>query len=263
MFEATLSSAEPDRQRIQRLLFASLIAIGVTSAGIAGSWALERLGIDRVGGPRSTFELVEFSLLAPKPIDPPPPPPPKIEPVVEGGVGHPGPEIEDIDDPMDAGIVAELPSKRIPDIGSGGDGRIPTGGGCPGGICGNSTIPSHVIGDACVGLHCGVAKRPDPAPTEVAFSALQCLACSDPDRAELRRTASSLRKRGGDVALRFCVDARGRVEAGSIDVTKSFGDIDVDRITRAAVSGWRFKPMQVGGEARRACSETQFRITFD
>lgn len=263
MFEATLSSAEPDRQRIHRLLFATLISVGVTTAGLAGSWALERLDIDRVGGPRSTFELVEFSLLAPKPIDPPPPPP-KNEVIVGGDGGDPGPKIEDIEDPMDAEIdpTISLPSKRIPDIGSRGDGRIPTGGGCPGGICGTGPI-TQGPGNGCVGPHCSVAKRPDPAPTEVAFSALQCLACSDPDRAELRRTASSLRKRGGDVALRFCVDARGRVEAGSIDVTESFGDIDVDRITRAAVSRWRFKPMQVGGEARRACSETHFRITFD
>jgi TonB family protein len=264
MFEATLTSAAPDRQRTQRLLFATLISIGVTTAGLAGSWVLERMGIDRVGGPRSTFELVEFALLAPKPIDPPPPPP--DETIVNGGGGDPGPKLEDIVEPTPAvaDVESALPSNRIPDIGSSGKGGIPTGAGCPGGICGSGP-PSALFGsgNGCVGPHCVVAKRPDPAPAEVAFTALQCLACSDPDRAELRRTASSMRKRDGSVALRFCVDVRGRVDADSIDVTDSFGDVEVDRIIRATVSGWRFKPMQVGGEARRACSERRFRITFD
>jgi TonB family protein len=267
-FEATLSSAAPDRQRIQRLCVSSLISVGLTVGGLAGSWALEQLGVERVGGPRSTFELVEFSLLAPKIIDPPPPPP-DIEPIVAGGVGDPGPTREHIEEPMSVGIEAAMPSKRIPDIGSRGDGGVPIGAGCPAGLCGSgpgSSIPGSSIpgqGPGCVGPHCSVAKRPEPPPAKVAFSALHCLACSDPDRAELRRTASSSRKQGGGVALRFCVDVRGRVDADSIVVTESFGDDDVDRITRAAVSNWRFKPMQIAGEPRRACSETRFRITFD
>jgi TonB family protein len=261
MFEATLSSAAPDRQRIQRLMFATLLSVGATTVGLFGSWAFDRLDIDRVGGPRSTFELVEFSLLAPKPIDPPPPPPKQT---IEDAGGAPGPRVEDIEEgPIDAAIESALPSKRIPDIGSSGKGGIPIGGGCPAGICQGPISSSSGPGNGCVGPHCSVAKRPDPAPAEVAFSALQCLACADPERAELRRTASSMRKRNGSVSLRFCVDARGRVESDSIDVTQSFGDVEVDRITRAAVSRWRFKPMQVDGQARRACSETRFRITFD
>jgi TonB family protein len=265
-FEATLSSAAPDRQRIQRLCFSTLISVGLTVGGLAGSWALEQLGVERVGGPRSTFELVEFSLLAPKPIDPPPPPPIIDDPVVGGGVGDPGPKRDQIEETMSASIEAAAPSKRIPDIGSRATGGVPTGAGCPGGRCGSGFIPGSPIpgeGPGCVGPHCSVAKRPEPPPAKVAFSALHCLACSDPDRAELRRTASSMRKQGGGVALRFCVDVRGRVDADSIVVTESFGDADVDRITRAAVSNWRFKPMQVAGEPRRACSETRFRITFD
>lgn len=265
-FEATLISAAPDRQRIQRLCLATLISVGVTAAGLAGSWALEQLGVERVGGPRSSFELVEFSLLAPKPIEPPPPPP-MIEPIESGGgAGDPGPKLDAIEEPTATatGIEAAVPSNRIPDIGSPGIGSIPIGAGCPAGICGTGRISSTIgTGPGCVGPHCGVAQRPEPPPAEVAFSALHCVACSDPDRAELRRTGSSMRKQGGTVALRFCVDANGRVDAGSIAVTESFGDADVDRITRAAVSRWRFKPMKVAGEPRRTCSETQFRITFD
>jgi TonB family protein len=268
-FEATLSSAAPDRQRIQRLCFATLITVGMTTSGLAGSWALEQLGIERVGGPRSTFELVEFSLLAPKPIDPPPPPPRLDTSSDIASGGQVGPKRESIEEQTisnlsSTDIDSTEPSKRIPDIGTSGSGRIPssTGIGCPAGICGSSLIPS-TNGDGCVGPQCGVAKRPDRPPAEVSFSALHCLACSDPDRAELRRTASSLRKQGGNVALRFCVDVHGRVDTSSIDVTDSFGDAEVDRITRAAVSRWRFKPMQIAGEPRRACSETHFRITFD
>jgi TonB family protein len=263
-FEATLSAA-PDRQRIQRLCVATLISVGMTATGLVGSWALEQLGIERVGAPRSTFELVEFSLLAPKPIKPPPPPD-DIEAIAGGGGGDPGPKLEKPEPPIDAGIDAELPSNRIPEIGSRGQGGIPQiggGGGCPAGICGSGPI-SSIPGPGCVGPNCGVAaKRPEPPPAKVAFSALHCLACPDPDRAELRRTPSSLRKRGGEVALRFCVDARGVVEAGSLDMIESFGDAEVDRIIRAAVSRWRFKPMQIAGEPRRACSERSFRITFD
>jgi TonB family protein len=262
MFETTLAAAQPDRLRTHRLIFATLISVGMTTFGLAGSWTLDRLDIDRVGGPRSSFELVEYSLLAPKPVDPPPPPP-EVESRTEGG--DPGPVRDMLDEPpSDAGPDIAPPTNRIPDIGSKGDGRIPTigGGACPPHICGIGTNTA-TTGNGCVGPHCGVSQKPDPAPAEVSFSALHCLACSDPDRAQLRRTASSMRKRGGDVALRFCVDERGRVEAGSIDVTESFGDIEVDRIARAAVAGWRFKPMQIAGAPRRACRETHFRITFD
>jgi TonB family protein len=264
MFEATLASAEPDRQRTQRLLLATLISVGLTTAALAGSWALEQLGIERMGGPRSTFELVEFSLLAPKPIDPPPPPPLLKDDTAIGG-GIEGPSGDDIEEPTTTAVEAALPSNRIPEIGSSGNGGLPTGGGgCPASICGTGLNPSIGTGNGCVGPHCGgVVKRPDPPPTQVAFSALQCLACSDPDSAELRRTASGMRKRSGEVALRFCVDVRGKVEAGSIDMIESFGDVPVDRIVEATVARWRFKPMQVAGEARRACSERRFRITFD
>lgn len=264
MFESTLSSAQPDRLRTQRLMLSTLIATGVTAAAIAGSWTLERLGIDRVGGPRSDFELVEYSLLAPKPVDPPPPPPPEIEKTeVDGGLTGPVGDTLEEPTPLDSGRDIPPPINRIPDVGSGGEG-IPDGGGgkCRPPLCGLGTNTSVTSGP-CVGPSCGVAKKPDPPPAEVSFSAMHCVACPDPDRAQLRRTASSMRKRGGSVALRFCVDTRGRVEAGSIDITRSFGDVDVDRITRSAIANWRFKPMQIAGEPRRACSETEFRITFD
>jgi len=262
MFEATLSSTQPDRLRTQRLMLATLITVGVTAAGIAGSWSLERLDIDRVGGPRSTFELVEYSLLAPKPIEPPPPPD-----IIDDGktADGGGPAIEDIVEKQ-TDLVVAAPSNRIPDIGSKGDGGIPDGGGagnCRPPLCGLGTNAALTGGGSCVGPHCGVAQKVAPPPAEVSFSAMHCLVCPDPDRAQLRRTASSMRKRGGNVELRFCVNERGRVEADSIDITRSFGDVDVDRITRSAVAGWRFKPMQVAGEPRRACSETIFRITFD
>jgi TonB family protein len=263
MFEATLASTQPDRLRTQRLMLATLISVGMTSIGLAGSWTLERLGVDRVGGPRSDFELIEYSLLPPKPIDPPPPPPND-----QGLQGADGPDsIEDIvETPTTTSIAIPPPTRRIPDIGSSGDGGgIPDGGGgtCRPPLCGLGTNSALTGGDGCVGPNCGVARRPDPPPAEVSFSALSCIVCPDPDDAQLRRTSASMRKRAGDVALRFCVNERGRVEAGSIDITRSFGDADVDRITRSAVAGWRFKPMQVAGAPRRACSEATFRITFD
>ncbi len=266
MFEATLSSAQPDRLRTQRLMLATLISVGMTAAGLAGSWTLDRLGVDRVGGPRSSFELVEYSLLPPKPIDPPPPPP--EDRLVETQAGGPD-SIDDIEDIVEKSseIAVAPPINKIPDIGSAGQGSVgvPDGGGgkCRPPLCGLATNSALIGGDGCVGPHCGVDRKPDPPPAEVSFSAMTCTVCPDPDRAQLRRTASGMRKRAGGVELRFCVDARGRVESGSIDISKSFGDAEVDRIARSTIAGWRFKPMQVAGQPRRACSETTFRITFD
>ena len=246
-------------------MFASLISVGVTAFGLAGSWTLERLGIDRVGAPRSNFELVEYSLIAPKVVEPPPPPPDIIE-NDGGGVDGGASAIEDIVDPTQPSVTIPEAGKQIPEIGSSGQGSLTAvgDGNCRPPLCGignNAALMGG--GGTCVGPHCGVAKKPEPPPAEVSYTALHCIACEDPDRAALRRTASSMRKRSGSVSLRFCVDARGKVESSSIDLTDSFGDVDVDRIVRSALANWRFKPMEVDGEPRRACTKRSFHITFD
>jgi TonB family protein len=259
MFEATLQAANPDQQRLQRLLFASMIALASTAAAFASVWTLEQMHIDRIAGPVQQFELAHLSLLPPPQLVDPPPPPPPIQ---SGGADNPSsdaspPDDEPVLDESDA--TEDLPDalREPPSKGPVGGGDIPDFRnpiGCPGGVCGGRN-PNPPPGP--------LIKQPDPPPAEVQFSALRCLACADPDEAALRKTTASLRSRSGKVIVRFCVNVRGRVEADSIDIERSYGDAAVDRITRAAIEDWRFSPMKVGNQPRRACSRAEFNIRFD
>lgn len=271
MFEATLYTADPDRQRLQRLTLAAAIALAATTVMLASAWSLERMHIDRLAGPAQQFELLQLSLLPPKLIDPPPPPP-VIHP--KGGDAGPSqsatetkpddpkplevdsdPSPTDPKPPTDAGPLTH--GNTIPDFGG--------GIGCPGGTCLNNHKTAETE-TPCVGPLCGNhggSTANDVAPKEVEFSALRCLACADPDRAALRKTAASLQARDGTVVARFCVDLSGRVEPNSIKIERSHGDAAVDQITRAAIEGWRFSPMKVGNQTRRACSRAKFNIRFD
>lgn len=268
MFEATLDVA--DRERTQRLLIASALAIGAMTAALALVWTLERFGIERVGGPRGEpIELATYSVVPPPQRDIPKPPPDDDDDEQTGpsaaGRHAPSPpdSSDDDDDLLDGG---DPTSTTIPPIGAGTKPRgsgIPgmSGNGCPAGICGSGPIGPGT-GD-CVGPHC-IARPPaaDPAPRQVDFSALSCLACPDPAQAELRRTAASLRKGKGKVQIHFCVDTHGRVEAGSLRIRDSFGDAGVDRVAKAAVARWRFEAMTVNGQPRRTCSVARFEISF-
>jgi TonB family protein len=268
MFEATLHAADPDHQRLQRLTLAAAIALASTATAIASVWTLERLHIDRIGGPSQKFEITHLSLLPPpKPVDPPPPPK-FVEPdssVASTSTSTVKPTVSKLveDSASDAGVQATKPSvgvhnRGVPDFGGGAS--------CPGGLClgtnsGGGNTP-------CVGPQCGTSSSHskttvDSAPAEVEFSALRCLACADPDRAALRKTNAGMQRRNGKVVARFCVDHNGRVEARSIQISRSHGDAAVDRITTAALQGWRFSPMKIGNAPRRACSSATFNIRFD
>jgi TonB family protein len=272
MFEATLYTADLDRPRLQRLTLAAAIAITTTTAAIASMWTLDRMHIDRIVGPAQQFELAQFSLLPPPPVTPPPPPPD----VIDGGDDDPDDRDErKAPDPISTkdtetldvdNAPSEIPPPRtITGAGTGIPDLLGNGGGCPGGVCNGLNTGKHG-GPPCLGPHCGMTGTPpikDAAPTEVEFSALRCLACADPDRAALRKTSASMQGREGKVVARFCVDVRGRVEASSIEIDRSYGDAAVDRIVRAAIKGWRFSPMKVGNQPRRACSSASFNIRFD
>ncbi|MFO7566628.1 MAG: energy transducer TonB [Enhygromyxa sp.] len=274
MFEATLHAADPDRQRLQHLTLAAAIAIAASAAAAASVWTLERLNIDRIGGPAQKLELAHLSLLPPpKPVAPPPPPPELRE--SNSGAG-PTSTAAAVTKPSVESLTEQAPSATSPresklDVGS-QDRGIPdfnAGPGCPGGLC----LGSEHRGETtpCLGPRCGTddtisgsgSGSADPAPAEVEFSALRCLACGDPDRAALRKTAAATQRRNGKVVARFCVDHSGRVEARSIEISRSHGDPAVDRITTAALQRWRFSPMKVGNTPRRACSSATFNIRFD
>lgn len=261
MFEATLQAADPDRQRLHRLTLAAAITVASTATAFASVWTLDRLQIDRLGGPSQKFEIAHLSLLPPpKPVEPPPPPGDVVDESESSEVTNSPAKPNLVESPSE---VSERTSR--PTSGSSGRG-IPAGPGISGpggsgpGIPGlggdRGPIRYDKIGD-------DFGQKDDPAPTEVDFSALRCLYCADPDRAELRKTPAAKQRRNGTVALRFCVDRAGRVEARSIKVSRSHGDAAVDRIVTAALTRWRFSPMKVGNEPRRACSSTVFNIHFD
>jgi TonB family protein len=272
MFEATLYTADLDRSRLQRLTLAAAIAIAATTAGIASMWTLDQLHIDRISGPSQQFELAQLSMLPPPPpVVPPPPPEDDTEdqkPADPVSSEREQVESSDADDSIDAeDSPSEIPEPRtiaaprkqgIPDLGQSG---------CPGGVCQGVAKTGPDGGSPCLGPLCG-NRSTSPTiesgpPKEVEFSALRCLACADPDRAALRKTTASVQGREGKVTARFCVDAGGRVEANSISIERSYGDAAVDRIVRATIKGWRFSPMKVGNQARRACSSVSFNIRFD
>lgn len=274
MFEATLYTADLDRPRLQRLTLAAAIAIAATTAGIASMWTLDQLHIDRISGPSQQFELAQFSMLPPPPPVVPPPPPgddggdtedQKPSDPVPTNEREP-PESLDADD-----SPSEIPQPRtiaaprtqgIPGLGQSG---------CPGGVCQGVAKTGPGIGVPCGPPICSSSSSSNSStrgiesgsPKEVEFSALRCLTCADPDRAALRKTTASVQGREGKVSARFCVDAGGRVEGNSISIERSYGDAAVDRIVRATIKGWRFSPMKVGNQARRACSSVSFNIRFD
>jgi TonB family protein len=266
MFEATLHAVDPDRQRLQRLTFATGITLGATAIALASMLTLDRLGVDRIAGPSQQFELAQFSLL---------PPPQTVE--TPPAVKFDDDDSTDDDAPSNPTAVRDDAGARDDDASSAKDelaSSIPTGPRgsgipgftnaipCPGGVCGHASTSNKT----CVGPNCGpIGQREldDTPPADVEFSALRCLACADPDSAALRKAKASTSGRTGTVALRFCVDVRGRVEARSIEVERSYGDATVDRIVRKAIEGWRFSPMKIGNQPRRACSRAKFEIRFD
>lgn len=264
MFEATLYTADLDRQRLQRLTLAAAIALAATTTALASVWTLDRLQVDRIHGPAQQLELAQLSLLPPLKLIEPPPPPPVIE--SGGGLNAVTATIDRDEDKLidiDHGSDLSTPPSNT---GASKGGGIPGPGvvGCPTGICGGAL---DGIGKPCVGPQCVIGdpfpKVDDAPPKQVEFSALRCLACADPDRTALRKTMASAQGREGNVVARFCVDTRGRVESKSIVLTQSYGDAAVDRIVRAAIEKWRFSPMKVGNQPRRACSSTKFKIRFD
>lgn len=266
MFEAVLHASSPDTQRNQRLMLAASIAVATMTALFATTWTFDKFGIDRIGGPHSTLEVMQFSLLP----TPPPPATPKVpedeaEDTRAAGPAAAATEVLE-ESPDEVFARPHAPSGEIPSGKATGDGssKIPSIGG-PAGVCGKGPIACAPSTGTCVGPHCRTSD-PGPAslpPADVEFSALRCLACADPNQDQLRKTVSSLHKRQGSVTVDFCVAGDGRVERGSLRITRSFGDSGVDNIVRDAVGGWRFAPMKVAGKTRRACSSRRFNIRFD
>lgn len=262
MFAATLDASSSD-VRASRLALATILVCSGLALACTLALVLERMVVMRVAGPRTRIDFAAAAIAEPpKPIEPPEPPR-HIEPD-EQAAGLPSvapPAIVEITEDVEGG---ERGGDELAGEGRGIPGPSRGGSSCVGPMCGKPAIPGLASGigsGLCVGSHCKPGKAKPPAP--LSLDAMQCIACPDPSDAALRKTTAGLAKRTGTNVTSFCVDARGRVEADSIDTRRSHGDPTIDRLCREAVAGWRFSPTKVDGEARRACSEATFRIRFE
>lgn len=271
MYQASFANfvdAPAASPRSSRLAIASLIACSTLALGLALAFTFERLAILRVPGPKTRFELAAVVIADPPKVADPPPKPDEVAAggAVDMPTDNPRPRPESITE------VDELAHDSSRDLSTGkATGGIGIPGGregeglpCPGGICTKGVIGIPGGGGTCVGPNCSgkaVAKLAPPKP--LPLSSLTCIACADPNIDALRRTAAGMRKTAGTNVTRFCVDATGHVEAGSVVTGTSHGDASIDRLCRDAVKGWRFSPTKVAGEGRRACSEATFRIRFE
>jgi TonB family protein len=262
MFEATLAAADPDRPRIERLGLATLLALASTTAVLAGMSTLDRMHIDRITGPASQrFELTQVRLLPPPKVVEPPPPrtvPEQSAGAVAAPRGTTREESLEEDDDDLAPARSSTGRRGV----SAGQGDTD----CRGPACGKLSIPGLTGIGSCVGPHCSNTGQPGlegPPSAKVEYSAMTCRVCPDPDKTALRKLAGKIRQRSGTVAVRFCVDTGGLVEARSIQIDSSFDESAIDEITRAAIRRWRFAPMKVNGAPRRACSRVEFDFRFD
>ena len=272
MFEVYMEGHSVDPRMRARMMMALVASLAVTTAAGSLSWAAGRLSIGTVGPPQGS-EMLELTLLTDMPPQQAKPPerPEESKPDTESSVAaakmttrpRRGETPSDDDGPP-----TEEPGKHR----SVGD---PTGSddGKPG-------ITGIRNQQGCLGVGCVpngpiIADPPIPgvrqpktnvdATERAPLSVLRArsIYTPDPPSAALAKTKTGLGSHApGRVKVDFCVGTDGRVS--SAKVTKRFGsDPEVDRICKAAVKKWRFKPARVAGKARTTCSDVTFDIRFE
>ena len=272
MFEMYMEGHSVDPRLRARMMMALVASLAVTTAAGMGSWAAGRLSIGRVGPPQGT-DIMQLTLLTDVPaeqIEPPKrsdPPPDEDTPSVAAARtttrparGKPA--------ALDDGPPTEDPGKRKTVGVSDGDPRGETG--IPGpsnqlGCLGAGCVPDAPLGKSPV---IGVPPKPKPKVDDTERAPLSVLKARslytpDPTVAALAKTKTGLGSRSpGRVKVEFCVGTNGRVSRAK--VTQRFGsDPEVDRICKAAVQKWRFRPARVDGKARTTCSDVTFDIRFE
>ncbi|MFV8756646.1 TonB family protein [Nannocystaceae bacterium ST9] len=263
---AHVLDADASSSRSSRLLVAGVIACSTVAVAAAFALTLERMSILRVSGPKTHFDLAAVAVVEPPKVEPAPKPEQLAAEGREDGDDMPSLDRRETTPAIvEAGDDAASDELGQPSLGAGKIPGGPPGVGlaCPGGICGKGPIGIPGGGGTCVGPAC--KKTPltsAPPPKPMPLKSLGCIACADPAQSALR-TAAGMRELAGTNVTRFCVDANGRVEAGSVATERSHGDPEIDRVCRDAVKKWRFSPTTVDGVARRACSEATFEIRFE
>lgn len=269
MFDVYMEGQSVDPRTRMRMMMALVASLAVTTAAGSMSWASGRLSIGTVGPP--SFTAAELSLHTMVPMirtDPPPAPKPTTEvaPAAVAARTTSNPRRGEPKTAPDDGAPTEAVSHRLtgsPDGSEDGERGIPgrDSRGC--------------VGVGCV-LDAPIGKPPEitvpsktgtetKKKTRETFAVLKArgIYTPDPRTAVLAKTKTGLgSRRPGVVKVDFCVGPNGKVSSSK--VTQRFsGDPEVDRICRAAVQKWRFKPARAGGKARTTCSDVTFRIEFD
>jgi TonB family protein len=123
-------------------------------------------------------------------------------------------------------------------------------------------VPGCIAGPSAPPRAVPPAAAP-PADAHAPIDAVRAHATFSPDPPlhELARTQAASIHRDAVVTVSFCVDVQGR--AADVRVRAGSGDPEVDRICRATVLRWRFRPMLVDGAPRRTCTRVTFEIGFE
>lgn len=252
---------------IRRRMTKALGAAALLSTAVIVMYAgAQRLDISRVIAPKVEIEFLTATAAAP-PMSAPPPEAPA--PVVVAST----PVIDDTPTPRreptsDVAPIEDPSERPRPSTDTSSASAIPGTGGVPGpiGVPGTrGTLPC--IPGACAS---GPPVRQPPLPTtdaddpaKLPMSVItgRATVSPDPNREALAATRAGSAGRGGTTTIEFCVGTDGKVDRAS--TKRSAGDPDVDRICRDTIRRWRFTPYEVGGRAKRMCSEYTFVIEFD
>lgn len=273
MFEVYMEGHSVDPRVRARMMMALLASLAVTTAAGSLSWAAGRLSIGTVGPPQGS-EMLELTLLSDMPPQQAKPPErvEETESETESSVAAARMTTRPRKRGQEPASTDAAPTEAVGKQRSAGDPNGDENGDL--GIIGNR----NQIG--CLGVGCvpdgpiiadppiGGVRKPktkDDATERAPLSVLKArsIYTPDPPSAALAKTKTGLGSHApGRVKVEFCVGTDGRVS--SAKVTKRFGsDPEVDRICKAAVKKWRFKPARVGGKARTTCSDVTFDIQFE
>jgi protein TonB len=264
MFDVYMEAHALDPSVRRRMTLALAAAAIASAAAIAMYTGAQRLGVARVVAPKVEVEFL-LATAAPPPVAAPPPDAPAaaLVPTSATPDDAPPPRREPQADSAPIEDPEARPRSPAPPNG------VPTGKGP--GVPGPLGVPG-IPGAPCIPGACVVGgpralppalPRVDDEPAKLAMSVVQGRATvsPDPSREALAATRAGAAGRGGTTVVAFCVGTDGKVD--STQTKRSAGDADVDRICRDTIRRWRFTPYEVGGRAKRMCSEYTFVIEFD
>lgn len=264
MFDVYMEAHALDPGIRRRMTIALGAAACMSAAVVVMYGGAQRLGIARVSAPKVEVEFM-LATATPPPVSAQPPDAPPAASVVATPRAdedptprrEPTPDVAPIEDPR-ARPTSPSPSATTSGTGIGVPGPI----GIPGG---RGALP-------CIPGACNLGTRPttlpplprtddDPAKLPMSVVRGKVKFAPDPSREALAATRAGGAGRGGTTVVDFCVGADGKVDR--VTTKRSAGDADIDRICRDTLRRWRFTPHEVGGRAKRMCSEYTFVIEFD